>query len=70
MKLIEEILERNRFKIHGEADARVSVEEERHLADNLPNAKSTIVPEAGHVPTMTRPLGVAHEITSSFGSEI
>ena len=53
--------------LHGEADALVSVKEARQLAEALPNAKLTVLPGAGHVPTMTRPLEVAREIMSFFG---
>jgi len=56
--------------LHGEADALVSVEEARRLAEILPNAKLSVLPGTGHVPTMTRPLEVAHEIMNFFGSEI
>lgn len=52
--------------LHGEADALVSVEEARQLAEALPNAKLTLLPSAGHVPTMTRPAEVAREIMSFF----
>lgn len=52
--------------IHGEADALVSVEGARRLAGMLPNAKLTVLPGAGHVPTMTRPVDVAREISSFF----
>lgn len=56
--------------LHGEADALVSVEEARRLAEILPNAKLSVLPGAGHVPTMTRPLEVAHEIINFFGPAI
>ncbi len=52
--------------LHGEADVLVSVEEARQLAKTMPNTKLTILPGAGHVPTMTRPHEVAHEIMSFF----
>ena len=52
--------------LHGEADTLVSVEEARQLAGALPNAKLTVLPGAGHVPTMTRPVEVAREIMSFF----
>lgn len=55
--------------LHGEADALVSVEDAHQLAKTLPYVKLTVLPGAGHVPTMTRPLEVAHEITSFFGTE-
>lgn len=55
--------------IHGEADDIVPVEEARRLAEILPNAKLSVLPGAGHVPTMTRPLEVAHEIINFFGSK-
>jgi pimeloyl-ACP methyl ester carboxylesterase len=55
--------------LHGEADGIVPVEEARRLAEILPNAKLSVLPGAGHVPTMTRPLEVAREIMNFFGSE-
>jgi pimeloyl-ACP methyl ester carboxylesterase len=55
--------------LHGEADAIVSVKEARHLSEILPNAKLSILPGAGHVPTLTRPQEIADEIMSFFGSE-
>jgi pimeloyl-ACP methyl ester carboxylesterase len=55
--------------LHGEADGIVPVEEARRLSKILPNAKLTVLPGAGHVPTMTRPQEVAHEIMNFFGSD-
>lgn len=55
--------------LHGEADALAPVEQARLLAKTLPNAQLTVLPGAGHVPTMTRPLEVAREIMSFFGAE-
>jgi pimeloyl-ACP methyl ester carboxylesterase len=52
--------------LHGEADGIVPVEEARQLAQIIPQAKLTVLPGAGHVPTMTRPLEVAHEIENFF----
>ncbi len=54
--------------LHGEADALAPVEAAHQLARTLPNAKLTVLRGAGHVPTMTRPHEVAHEIMSFFGS--
>jgi pimeloyl-ACP methyl ester carboxylesterase len=54
--------------LHGEADALVAVEDARRLAQILPNAKLTVLPGAGHVPTMTRPVEVAGEIMRFFGT--
>ena len=56
--------------IHGEADALVSVAEARRLVEILPHGKLSVLPGAGHVPTMTRPVEVAHEIMNFFGPEI
>lgn len=55
--------------LHGEADGIVPVEEARQLSELLPNAILSILPGAGHVPTMTRPQQVAHEIMNFFGSD-
>jgi pimeloyl-ACP methyl ester carboxylesterase len=54
--------------LHGEADGIVPVEAAHRLADILPNAKLSILPGAGHVPTMTCPQEVAHEILDFFGT--
>lgn len=56
--------------IHGEADALVSLDDARRLAEILPNAKLIVLPGAGHVPTMTRPLEVSREIMNFFRPEI
>jgi 3-oxoadipate enol-lactonase len=56
--------------LHGEADAIVSIEEARRLAELLPSARLSILPDAGHVPTMTRPLDVASEIMRFFRDQI
>lgn len=56
--------------LHGEADGIVPVEEARQLSQILPNAKMSVLPGAGHVPTMTRPQEVAQEIMSFLGSDI
>ena len=56
--------------LHGEADGIVPVSEARRLAEILPNAKLSVLPGAGHVPTLTRPLEVAQEIMNFFGSNV
>lgn len=48
--------------LHGGADEVVPVEEARWLAGVLPEATLTVLPGAGHVPTLTRPEEVAREI--------
>lgn len=48
--------------LHGGADRVVPVETARWLAAALPNARLVILDGAGHVPTMTRPQAVAHEM--------
>lgn len=55
--------------LHGEADNIVPVEEARQLSELLPNAKLSVLAGAGHIPTMTHPLKVAHEILNFFGSK-
>ncbi len=55
--------------LHGEADGIVPVEEARQLSKILPNAKLSVLSGAGHVPTMTRPQEIAHEITDFFRSD-
>ena len=52
--------------LHGDADTLVPMESARWLADRLPNSKLTILPGAGHVPTLTRPVEVAREIAGFF----
>lgn len=54
--------------LHGEADRLVPIESAHWLAETLPNARLTILPGAGHVPTMTRPNDVAQEIAHFLGS--
>jgi len=56
--------------VHGEADAIVPVEQAHQLAAMLPNSRLRVLSGAGHVPTMTRPREVAHEIMSFLKSEI
>jgi pimeloyl-ACP methyl ester carboxylesterase len=53
--------------LHGEADGIVPVEQAHHLSEILPNARLSVLPGAGHVPTLTRPQEVAHEIINFFG---
>lgn len=48
--------------IHGDADALVPVAASRLLAESLPNATLTVLPGAGHVPTLTRPQEIADAI--------
>lgn len=54
--------------LHGEADDIVPVNEARQLSKILLNSKLSILPGAGHVPTMTRPQEIAQEIINFFGS--
>jgi len=48
--------------IHGEADASISLEIGRNLADGLPNAEFVIVPDAGHASNLTHPDAVNPQI--------
>jgi pimeloyl-ACP methyl ester carboxylesterase len=52
--------------LHGELDALVPVAAARELADTLPNSKLIILPDSGHVPTVTRPQEVARAINEYF----
>jgi pimeloyl-ACP methyl ester carboxylesterase len=52
--------------IHGEADALVPASEARELVGTLPNSALHLIPGAGHVPTMTRPVEVATAIDHFF----
>ncbi|MFN8469312.1 MAG: alpha/beta hydrolase [Caldilineaceae bacterium] len=54
--------------LHGAADAIVRVEEAQRLAAALPHAHLSIVPEAGHVPTITRPQVIADAIDHFFAT--
>lgn len=54
--------------LHGEADAIVPVEEAQRLAAALPHAHLSIIPGAGHVPTMTRPQVIADAINRFFAA--
>lgn len=53
--------------LHGEADSIVPVSEARQLSEILPHAKLSVLPGAGHVPTITRPQEIANEIMNFFG---
>ncbi len=48
--------------IHGALDAIVPVQEAHELHSALANSQLLVVPGAGHVPTMTRPVEVARAI--------
>ncbi len=54
--------------LHGEADGIVPVEAAHRLAEILPHATLSVLPGAGHVPTMTRPYEVTREIMNFFRS--
>ena len=48
--------------IHGESDHIIPVQAGRAMAAALPHAELVILPETGHVPTMTRPREVVAAI--------
>jgi pimeloyl-ACP methyl ester carboxylesterase len=52
--------------IHGDADSIAPLASAHWLAETLPNATLKIVKGAGHVPILTRPDEVAHEIQEFF----
>ena len=52
--------------LHGEADRLVSLKSAHWLEKTLPDAKLTILSQAGHIPTMTRSHEVAQEIDRFF----
>lgn len=53
--------------VHGENDRLVTLAESMWLAETLPNSRLTIIPGAGHTPTVTFPHEVAHAINDFFG---
>lgn len=55
--------------LHGELDNIVAAKEARQLSEVLSNAKLSILPGAGHVPTMTFPQEIAQEIMNFFGPD-
>ena len=48
--------------LHGDRDAIVPLAVGEAVAGAMPNAELVVLPETGHVPTMTRPASVAAEI--------
>lgn len=48
---------------HGERDVIVPLDQARALAAALPHATLSVVPGAGHVPTVTRPEEIADGVT-------
>lgn len=48
--------------IHGERDGLVPIQRARDLAAQLPDAELVVLPDAGHVPTLTRPFAVTEAI--------
>jgi pimeloyl-ACP methyl ester carboxylesterase len=48
--------------LHGELDRIVQLEQARALASTLPDAELQVLQQAGHVPTLTRPVQVAEAI--------
>ena len=48
--------------IHGEDDAIVPVALGRAVADAIPGAEIVVLPDTGHIPTMTRPETIVAEI--------
>lgn len=52
--------------IHGSRDVITPVDAAKNLAAKIPNSKLVIIEGAGHVPTITRPTNVAHEIETFF----
>ncbi len=53
---------------HGQRDTIVALDEARRLASALPNATLTVIPDAGHVPTVTRPGQIAEGMTRFLGA--
>lgn len=50
--------------IHGALDKIVPLDRARELVQALPNAELAVLHDAGHVPTLTRPVTVANAIRS------
>lgn len=52
--------------LHGAQDVIQNTSASEWLASQMPNAQLQIIPDAGHVPTMTHPQFVAQAINSFF----
>ncbi len=50
--------------IHGAADSIVPLASSEQLTQTLPNARLVVIQGAGHVPSVSYPVEVAHEIKS------
>ncbi len=50
--------------VHGELDAIVPLSAGRAAAASIPDAELVVIPEAGHVPTMTHPRAVVDAINA------
>ncbi len=55
--------------LHGRKDVIVPLSSSETLASLLPNAKLVIADDAGHVPTLTRPVWVANQIDAFFANQ-
>jgi pimeloyl-ACP methyl ester carboxylesterase len=48
--------------IQGEHDVIVTMQDAQHMADTIPTAQLVVIPDAGHVPTLSRPAQVVAAI--------
>lgn len=54
--------------LHGEKDFACTLETQRYMQSLIPDSKLVVLPGAGHVPAMARPMEVAAEIDSFFNA--
>jgi pimeloyl-ACP methyl ester carboxylesterase len=59
-----ELIEQPTLILHGELDVVVPPAVARTLAATIPNAELVLIPNAGHVPTITRPDAVADAVNA------
>ena len=53
--------------LHGENDVIVPVDAARALAARIPDSSLVVLPDTGHVPTLTRPDEIATAIRDWLG---
>ena len=59
-----ELIQQPTLILHGELDVIIPPEAARGLAAVIPHSELVLIPEAGHVPTMTRPQSVVDAVNA------